>query len=149
MTDYWNATRHPEPEYNRRKQKIQDDGIPTILQWQETGDPHNPFYSLRVTFPEDFEHLTLDEAQRVKEQSPESYHISIGQKSWFYSSNKWKHQIHKLKNKYLQPVFHRFEHVWVSNGGTYMLDEPSEVVREIKGAVVRGTGKDAPHISLD
>jgi len=148
MIEYWNTTRYPEPEYTKRKQQIETNGLPTILQWQETGDPRNPFYSLRVTFHPDLEHLTLPGAQQVKEQSPESYHISIGNKSYFHSSNRWKHHIYKLKQKYNSPVFHHFEKVWVSNGGTYMLEEPSDVVNEIKGAVQRGTGREL-HISLD
>ena len=146
--EYWNQTRYHEQEYERRKQNIEDHGFATILQWQETGDPHNPFYSLRATFPDDFEHLTLPKAQAVKQQSPEGYHISIGNKSHFHSSNRWKHQIYKLKQRFNQPVFHHFKNVYVSRNGTYML-EPDEIVNQITGAVKHGTWKDQPHISLD
>jgi hypothetical protein len=146
--EYWNATRYSEEEYNKRKENIEKNGIQTILQWQETGDDKNPFYSLRVTFPDDFEHLTLPEAQAIKQQSPESYHISIGNKSHFWSSHRWRTQIYKLKQKYNQPVFHHFKNIYVSRNGTYML-EPDEVVNKITGAVKHGTWKDQPHISLD
>lgn len=148
IEEYWNATHYPEVEYNRRKQNIEQNGLQTRLQWQETGDPKNPFYSLRVAFPPEFEHLILPGAQIIKEQSPESYHISLGTKASFYSSNRWKHQIHKLKQKYLLPVAHHFQNVSVSYNGVYMLEEPSEVLREIRGAIKKGTGRE-PHISLD
>ena len=150
--DHWTKTRHKDEEYYKRVDLIQKEGITCTLQWQETVhegyDPRNPFFSLRVTFPPGFPHLIVPEAQKEKEATLESYHISIGPKFNFYDNDAIWRRLSHVWEMFEEPVEHHFKHVWVSSGGTYMLEEPDALVSEIKDVVKHGTQRE-PHISLD
>jgi hypothetical protein len=150
---HWEKTRHKEEEYNRRVANIERDGITCTLQWQETVhegyDTRNPFFSLRVTFPPRFQHLIVPEAQREKEATKESYHISIGNKFNFYDNDRMYRRLDTVFRRFRHPVTHHFANVRVTSGSTYELKEPDAIVWEIKDVVKHGTGKNEPHISLD
>jgi hypothetical protein len=149
MTD-WYDTHWPDEEFNNRKHNIEADGVEAIIEWQETHwIPHDPFYSLRVTFSDDFRHVTLPHAQRAKLATDDSYHITIGNKSAYYRKHNWEKRVRDMRQKYLIPKKHHFKNVRVSNGGSYMLGGPDEVVDDLLGLFQKGTGKDELHISTE
>ena len=149
MTD-WYDKHWPDKEFDKRKKNIEEDGIEAIIHWQETHHiPHDPFYSLRVTFPDDFPHVTLPHVQAAKLATAESYHITLGNKSAYYRKHKWEKYVTRMKQKYLIPKRHHFKNVRVSNGGTYMLGGPDDVVSDLLGLFQKATGKDELHISTE
>ena len=67
---------HPREYYNRRW-CIDTHGIGRVgVQYQK--DPETGFHYARIWFPRDFQHLTNAEGQRRKQETPASYHVTLG-----------------------------------------------------------------------
>jgi hypothetical protein len=147
MDEEWYAKYYDDDEYERRKAHIQTHGTHATLKWQESHYyPLDHFYSLRVEFPDDFQHLTLPKATKEKENTSEGFHISLGYQSYLKGTSALE-QLETLKKQFKYPQSVHFPNVWVSNGGSYMLAGDDKLMETIRAVSQIGTGKDDPHIS--
>jgi hypothetical protein len=148
----WKLNRPPKKEYYERAAEIKREGIGEV---QVVPQKTDKLYSLKVTFPEGFRHLSSEHGQNEKAKTNSGYHISL-----MYEPYKG-HKIDKvavgLRNKigkYFgswdspEPQPMRFDKIRVSKGSTYELYDDTEFVNLLNELSKRGTDKWA-HISLD
>ena len=148
---HWNATRKGEQEYEQIKHNIEQQGLNVKLQWHADAsrNPNDPFYSLRVSFPESFEHLLRPEAVAAKEQTSSGFHISLGHRSSFHDNMGILRELNGLYTKYKQPKEVRIKCVRVAPSSVINIDPHDKLYRELSKIVYHGTWKLDPHISMD
>jgi len=155
----WQQTRIHKRDYDARKAQIEERGLGDVrLIPQFTGD----FLSLRAEFPRGFYHLTNASTQRIKEATPEGYHISLSKRDTLKEKpdhlakmNAFLRKHFGMRNgvadvgKYGGADFN-LRHIRVSNrGGVYELVGNSQFERELNELAREGTGQGgAAHISL-
>jgi hypothetical protein len=155
-------TRIPPWQYNARINEIWNKGLGTIwLRPQQTGALH----SLRVGFPDGFQHLINEAAVNKKEQDPASFHISLAYNDRLHGD--LKTELEKFYEDYFElrdPANPSNGYWWkevtfnkpggntVSSGSTYQfedLDDP--FVKAMHEIQLKGSkdGESLAHISLD
>ena len=144
--------RLPKIEYYARKAEIEREGIGEVELIPQKTDS---LYSLKVTFPRKFKHLSSKYAQQQKADTNSGYHISLmyepEEGGWYdYDSVHLREQIGKYFGTWddPRPRKFKFDKIRVSKGSTYELYDDSEFVDLLNKLSKRGTDKWA-HISLD
>ena len=149
---HWDRTRYPEAEYNRRKDNIEKHGIHCKLQWFADTDhsgPHDPFYVLRVTFPEGFEHMIKPEAVHTKERKSSGFHISLGNRSNFHDNKGMLRELTGIYRKYKEPREVFIKHLWIAPSSVINVLHNDDLYKELADVVYHGTWKKDVHISMD
>jgi hypothetical protein len=149
-------------EYKSRVDEIWNYGIGKLwLRPQKTGELH----SLRVEFPDDFQHLINQEAINKNKQEPSSFHISLAYDNRLKGGlGKELKQFYKDYFELRDPKDPRSGYWWkeydfikpggntVSGGSTYeFVDFEDQFVRKMHEIQLKGTrdGTTKAHISLD
>ena len=148
----WKRNRLPKREYYERKAEIEREGIGEVELIPQKTDS---LYSLKVTFPRKFKHLSSKYAQQQKADTNSGYHISLmyepKEGEWYdYDHERLREEIGKYFGTWDDPRPRKFmfDKIRVSKGSTYELYDDTPFVHLLNKLSKRGTDKWA-HISLD
>ena len=148
----WAETRKNPREYARIKTQIETNGIHCKLFWQrdvQWGGQSNPFFSLGVIFPSEFEHLINPRALKAKDRTSSGFHISLGNRDKFKDHRDYLDLMLSIYKKYKVPKEVYIRHVWVGSGSSLNVGEDDPLYKELHDLVKRGTGTSHVHISAD
>jgi hypothetical protein len=141
---------HPREYYNRRF-NIEKQGIGRVgVQYQT--DPETGFHYARIWFPRNFQHLTNAEGQRLKRETPASYHVTLGYNRDYTENPAARAAIDNFAHKYGTYREVVIPKVNISSGDTYEILGDYEFAKDLRAVTDITKASSAnykPHISLD